>query len=371
MRPVLVALVAGLVATAVSSAQPALRHATTLEALTRYPLFFHGKQVIVRGTVQAPAPGVLALRAEDDSIRPVFLLRRSGGLDDGPAEVRGDFWDLGRLSADDPRLAGFDLQRLLEELTQGRWPGHGQVPVLIVQSTAAPEPLPTGIRAIAMEPDRFAGQHVRVVGGFRGANLHGDLPLSPGRSRWDFVLRSADASIWVIGERPRGRGFNLDPSRRLDTGRALDVTGTVRTGEGLVWIEAQSVALSNEAVPASVVEAPTAPVQGPPPQVAFSIPFDGDVDVRPDVPVKIQFTRDMRPDSFADRVRVSYTDATDTPLPSPKAAYRGDNRVLEVTMTTPLERFRTVKVELLEGIVATDGARLAPWAMTFTVGTAP
>jgi hypothetical protein len=263
--------------------------------------------------------------------------------------------------------AGIDLQRLLDQVTQGRWPAQGQTPVMVVQTTTAPEPLPPGVRAIALEPDRFEGQHVRVIGGFRGANLHGDLPQSPGRSRWDFVLRSADAAVWVLGERPRGKGFNLDPSRRLDTGRALEVTGTVRTDRGLVWIDADSVTLTTEAVPAGVVEAPLPPVQGAPPQVAFSIPIDGDIDVQPDATIRIQFTRDMAPESFRERVRISYADAGHTPLPEPKTVYRGDNRVLEVRPAAPLERFGTVKVELLEGIEATDGAPLAPWVMTFTV----
>jgi hypothetical protein len=362
-----VATLAGLLAATATWGQPAFRHATTVEALTRYPLFFHGKQVIVRGAVAAPAHGVLALRSADESVRPVFLVLRSGGLEEGPVEVRGEFWDLGRLSPDDPRIAGIDLQRLLDQVTQGRWPAQGQTPVMVVQTTTAPEPLPPGVRAIALEPDRFEGQHVRVIGGFRGANLHGDLPQSPGRSRWDFVLRSADAAVWVLGERPRGKGFNLDPSRRLDTGRALEVTGTVRTDRGLVWIDADSVTLTTEAVPAGVVEAPLPPVQGAPPQVAFSIPIDGDIDVQPDATIRIQFTRDMAPESFRERVRISYADAGHTPLPEPKTVYRGDNRVLEVRPAAPLERFGTVKVELLEGIEATDGAPLAPWVMTFTV----
>jgi hypothetical protein len=33
-----------------------------------------------------------------------------------------------------------------------------------------------------------------------------------------------------------------------------------------------------------------------------------------------------------------------------------------------LERFQTVKVELLDGIAAMDGQLLVPWAMTFSTG---
>ncbi|MGE5814268.1 MAG: hypothetical protein ACM36C_07260, partial [Acidobacteriota bacterium] len=84
-------------------AQPASRTATTTEALTLYPLFFHGRQVVVRGTVQHPSADVTALRA-GETVRPVFLFSRSGTIDEGATELRGEFWDLGRLTADDPHL---------------------------------------------------------------------------------------------------------------------------------------------------------------------------------------------------------------------------------------------------------------------------
>jgi hypothetical protein len=37
-------------------------------------------------------------------------------------------------------------------------------------------------------------------------------------------------------------------------------------------------------------------------------------------------------------------------------------------MTQPFEAFRTVKVELLDGIKAFDGAPVTPWTVTFSVG---
>ena len=48
--------------------------------------------------------------------------------------------------------------------------------------------------------------------------------------------------------------------------------------------------------------------------------------------------------------------------------YAAASRVLEVHFTKPLERFRTVKVELLEGILGTDAQPLKPWTLTFAVG---
>jgi hypothetical protein len=60
--------------------------------------------------------------------------------------------------------------------------------------------------------------------------------------------------------------------------------------------------------------------------------------------------------------------ATAPPPPS-TSEYHRDNRVLEITFKMPLDRFRTVKVELLEGVTATDGAALRPYALTFSIGS--
>lgn len=358
-----------LLASAVAGAQPASRTATTAEALALYPLFFHGRQVVVRGTVQHPSAEVTALRAGENA-RPVFLFSRSGTIDEGVKEIRGEFWDLGRLNADDPRLTGLSLEPFLACVSDGRWPAQKQVPIIIVQSAEEPERLPPGLRAIALEPSRYEGQTVTVVGRFRGANLYGDMPQAPaaGTGRWDFVIQSADAAVWITGRRPRGKGFNFDATTRLDTGRSLEVSGVVHSQRGLVWIDATSIELSSTPAPAALVDVPER-TQGPPPQVAFTLPVDGETDVATTIKVRIQFTRDMTPASFNDRVRVTYVDPNaQDPPPASTSEYHRDNRVLEVTFKAPFERFRTVKIELLEGITATDGASLAPYSLTFSIG---
>ena len=50
--------------------------------------------------------------------------------------------------------------------------------------------------------------------------------------------------------------------------------------------------------------------------------------------------------------------------------YAGANRVLEIKFTKPLDRFRTLKVDLLDGIIGTDGQPLKPWTLTFMLGGA-
>jgi hypothetical protein len=351
-----------------SAAQPTTRTATTLEALGQFPIFFHGRTVVVRGTVQRPTADVVSFRTGEGS-RPVFLLSRGQSLpDEGVAEVRGEFWDLGRLTPDDPHLTGIDIERLLQQVNDGRWPAQNQVLILITQAVSEPQRLPPGLRAIALEPDRYEGQTVTVIGRFRGANLYGDVPQSPGKSRWDFVIQAADAALWVTGQRPRGKGFNFDSSTRLDTGRSLEVTGVVRRDRGLVWIEATKLEISSEAAPAAIVDVPVR-TTGPPPQVAFTLPVDGETDVTSAIKVRIQFTRDMAGDTFRDRVRVTYVNANATTRPPPATIdYRRDNRVLEMAFSPPLERFSTVKVELLPGITSFDGVPLGPWSMEFSVG---
>jgi hypothetical protein len=48
--------------------------------------------------------------------------------------------------------------------------------------------------------------------------------------------------------------------------------------------------------------------------------------------------------------------------------YSPANRVLEIKFPKPLERFRTLKVDLLDGIMGTDGQPLKPWTLTFMLG---
>ncbi len=85
---------------------------------------------------------------------------------------------------------------------------------------------------------------VTILGQFRGRNLFGDLPEAPLSNKWQFVLRSADAAVWVMGLQPKGKTFNFDPNKRIDSGRWVKVAGTVRTAKGLTWLEGTSIELA-------------------------------------------------------------------------------------------------------------------------------
>jgi Big-like domain-containing protein len=365
----------------VSSALPAQgpgRIATTPQALLASPAFFHGKRVAVYGqVVQAGEQSRLQVAVDEAAfgkraIPQVFVFwKEQPSRSDG--EIRGEFWDLGRINADDSRFSTYDFKRLLETVTNGRWPAREEL-FVIVGAVMLDSQLPANasLRAIAMAPDRYADREVTVVGRFRGRNLYADLPGPLNKSRWDFVLQSADAAIWTSGVQPRGKDFNLDPGARVDTGKWLRVNGLVRTEGNAVWIEAKSMELSTEpAEAAAEVELPPAP-KAPPPEVVFSAPVPDEAAVERTTAVRIQFSWDMIGRSFRDRVRVTYVGPTQggaPPEPPPFTVdYNEGNRALAIRFAKPLEPFQTLKVELLEGITAVDGQPLEPWALTFSTG---
>src|SRR5262245_61698191 len=202
-------------------AQPSLRKTTTVAALLQYPAFFHGLNIRLRGELSPNEGGGARLTSGDASI---LLVARQGtdrpqGADaSSTVEVRGAFWDVGRLTSDDPRVSGVDLERLSQQRFNKNWPGIGELLIVFAERIEPALPAPT-VRTIAIDPTRYVDQRVTVRGQFRGRNLYGDLPDNPGRTRWDFVLRSADAAIWVTSFRPHGKEFNLDVTARADTNK--------------------------------------------------------------------------------------------------------------------------------------------------------
>ena len=372
-------LLAALCVPAAAGAQPAGRRAATLESLTSSLLFFHGTEVVVEAEVEAD--GVLAYLVDDAGARLLAL-----DVTPPPAGMRerieatGTFYDVGRLEPDDSRVANLPLDRLTTALLGKPWPGVGELPLLVASSTRVVAggggPGGATLRALALDPAAWLDSAVTVSGRFRGRNLYGDLPAAPGQSRWDFVLASVDAAVWVVGQEPKGDGFELDVQARIDTGRWLEVTGRVALHDGMVLIDASRIALADPPADRRPI-APVRPRQGPAPEVIFSAPLQDDVDVPPDTTVRIQFSRDMEPDSFDGRVAVAYggPDAAGAGAAAGgaggigfEALYRPRNRVLEIRFDVELEEFRTIDVQLLDGITATDGAALPAWTLSFFVG---
>lgn len=340
--------------------------AATAHALVANPLFYNGKQIAVRHPVRV-AGGLTEL---DATAKPVYVLWKEPPSGSS-GEIRGEFWDLGRMLDGDERFTSYDFRPIVEAASNGRWPGRDQIFVILGATFVdAPPPSEPTIRAIALAPEQFDGRSVTVSGRFKGRNLYADLPQGVAQSKWDFVLQSADGAIWVTGLRPRGKDFDLHPEARVDTGRWLEVTGVVHRDGARVWIAAES--LRRAAAPAEAPAQAAAPVAAPdpPPAVIFSAPIADDTEIPAAGPVRIQFSRDMDGRSFEGRVRVQYGGARPPAIAPPPfvLTYSDGNRSLEIRFKEPLERFQMVTVRLEEGITAIDGQPLPPWTLTFTTG---
>ena len=189
MWPAALALAAGAMMPLSITAQPMSRLATTLAALQRYPVFYHDKAITIVGTAVEADGGTLAALAMD-APKQFIIVPRSGRVLVRPLELRGRLFDIGRFASDDSRLGPLDSPRVIVPL-----PAIGGLRVAscscsmeragVIGCAAGGDNAQPGI-----VPDRFQGQTVTVRGRFRGRNLLGDLPASPRRSEWDFVIQT-------------------------------------------------------------------------------------------------------------------------------------------------------------------------------------
>jgi hypothetical protein len=365
VRAVALALAVVLCVPVAGAAQVGARRLTTIDALRQFPSFFHLQNVLLRGEF-AEADRRILLKADENELS--VQLADGVRTITGEAEVRGQLIDVGRLESGDPRAGA-----TAEGRDPARWPRPGEEVFLRVTGVT-PAPPATGsvsVRALALQPWKFAGQTVTVVGNFRGRNLFGDLPDAPQKGRYDFVIRNAEGAVWVTGVRPRGRGFDLDVDRRLDSNRWVEVTGSVVHDRGLVRVEGTRIAAATAPTEAPALADATPAAPPPPLEIIFFSPSDGETDVSPSAPVRVQFSRGVREASLAGKVAAGYTGAAEgTPGVNLalKATYDAANRAIEIRFAAPLEPFRTVVVRLIDGIVAFDGGPLKPWSLTFSVG---
>jgi hypothetical protein len=349
-----------------AAAQAPERIATTADALVANPLFFNGKRVVLRHAVKETG----RLSELDGTAKPVFVFWRDtpGGSD---GEIRAEFYDLGRMVEGDQRFSSYDFAPVIEAASHGRWPARDQVFVLLGATFVSnPPPTTPSIRAIALLPEQFDNRQVTLTGRFRGRNLYADLPQAVAKSKWDFVLQSADAAIWVTGLRPKGKDFDLDPSARVDTGHWVEVKGTVQRDGTSVWLAGESIRQATAPTDGPIeVAAPPLPAE-PPPSVIFSAPLADDTDFPIGGRIRIQFSRDMNEKTFNGRVRIHYGGATPPPNAAPNftVTYNDGNRALEIRFKEPLAPFQPVVLELGEGITAIDGQPLKPWTLKFTTG---
>ena len=257
------------------------------------------------------------------------------------------------------------------------WLGSGAV---LGQSAAA-----VSLRALIATPDLYANRPITVIGRFRGRIGYdqGAAGFPPNRSRWDFLLNAEDTEVWVSGIRPAGWDFDLDPSSPSDarTGAWLEVTGTVRmtrrAGRSCnagpvcrdVWIEASDLRSARDPSASGPGLTPRPPLQSP--TVVFNDPINDEAGVAPSTAIRLQFSRPMIPETFSEHIRIAYTSvqALDaSPIPQFSATYSDATRSLAITFASPLAGRQSVRVELLEGIVAANGRPFEPWGFVFRTG---
>jgi len=365
-----------------ASGQSSGRHLTTIDTLRRFSGYFHLQNVVLRGEfveVGAPRRGNGSTPRGDDAVSAAAsgqrLALRGGESEmqvllndvnplDGPVEVRAQLIDVGRLTSSDPRLGRYE-----NKPDQEHWPAPGEELLLSITSVAKAEPeaMPT-LRGIALEPWKYDGQSVSVTGQFGGRNLFGDVPAAPARDKYDFVLRSTEGAVWVTGLRPKGKGFDLNVDARVDTSHWLQVSGVVKRDRGLVLVEAKAIASSEPPAARIVIaESPAPPKE--PGEIVFSSPTDGETNVSPSAPIRVQFSRGIDPPTLNAHFRFTYVGgAAPEGTLDVAANYDAGSHAVVLHTSKPLEAFRTVKLELLDGVKTFDGAPIKPWSVTFSLG---
>ena len=143
-----------------ATSQGVARHLTTVESLHQYARYFHLQNVLLHGEFVESGARVVLRGGERD----VAVLLNGTSTASGMVEVRGHLLDVGRLEPGDPRLTVYHEARDSE-----RWPQPGEELLLVVTAvTDAPFATTPSVRGLALQPWRFEGQTVTIVGQFRG-----------------------------------------------------------------------------------------------------------------------------------------------------------------------------------------------------------
>ena len=277
-----------------------------------------------RSSSGSPITGSLELARLDETSKPVFVFWKEPPSAVRDPEVRGEFWDLGRLQRDDSRFSNVQLRPRARGGDRRAVAGRDQVFVILwAPLVEAPLPPAPTIRAIALAPERYDEREVtRRRDASAGATCTADLP--PGAQQEQVGLRAAVGGRRDLGHgaaaarrrvrsrsrgarrhRPVARGHRRRPARRA-----------LSSGSRRPSIRRASAPTD---VPIEVV-VPMRPAE-PPPAVIFSAPMADDTDVDRAAPIRIQFSRDMDGKTFANRVRVSYAAARTAAAPPAPPAF--------------------------------------------------
>jgi hypothetical protein len=221
------------------------------------------------------------------------------------------------------------------------------------------------LESLVMRPGRSDGQTVRVVGKFRGRNLYGDLPARSERASADWVIKDDVYAVWISGRKPKGPGWELDASLKRDTGKWVEVIGRPETRNGITYVRAAQVRITDPPRPTADAAPPPPPPERPkvPPVVVFALPLDGEGDVPSDSRFIVQFNKDMDEATFKGHVMLRYAGPTlpgDRQFDGLKLTYDQGRRALTVDPGDVLRPGRQIELMLLPGIADVDGLTLVP-----------
>ncbi len=219
------------------------------------------------------------------------------------------------------------------------------------------------LRELVKDPAPHFGKQVVVLGKFRGSNLYGDLSIRDKRTPRDFVIKIADAAIWVTGRRPRGKGFRLDPAKRRDTGEWLSVIGEPFEEGGKIYFRAVKVEIAEEPDDPDLEPTKVARAEeelGPPPEVTFTLPIAGERDIPLASEFRVQFSKDMKEESFHRNVDLLYADddGIGNPFPDLQVTYDGPSRTLTVRPGKDLQPGKEIRLILYDAISDAEGQKL-------------
>ncbi len=221
------------------------------------------------------------------------------------------------------------------------------------------------LRELLKDPAPHLGKQAVVLGKFRGSNLYGDLSIRDKRTPRDFVIKVADAAVWVTGRRPRGKGFRLDPTKRRDTGEWLRVVGEPFEAEGKIYLKAVKIELAEEPDDPELEPVRVARTEetelGPPPEVTFSLPIAGERDIPLNSEFRVQFSKDMKSESFHRNVDLLYADddGIGNPFPDLQVTYDGPSRTLTVRPGKNLAPGKEIRLILYDAISDLEGQKLS------------
>jgi hypothetical protein len=224
-------------------------------------------------------------------------------------------------------------------------------------AVASDAPL-TSLEDLVYGGGKLDGKAVRVVGQFRGNNLQGDLPPVSRLGDTDWVVKDDFYAVWVTGHGPDGDGFELDVQAVEDQENWVEIVGRPETKDGITYLKAQRIALTDPPRGASARKAPARnALASIPPAVVFTLPVNGEEGAPSDVRLVVQFNKSMDEASFAGRVRLRTTSSPGE-LEEVRLAYDEVKRALVVEPVRSLPPGRELVLELLDGIIDVHGLPL-------------